>query len=445
MNILFIMPQTRKKPYKGRYFQIISIFNKKNQLVFPILASLTPKKHSIKVIEENSENIKNTDEFDLVGITSITQQAIEAYKIADKIRNNGSKVVLGGWHPSALPNEAKEHADSVVIGEGEDSWPKLLKDFEKGNMKPFYKQTSPVNLESLPPIDTRIYPKGSKFQIIKPTRGCPNNCEFCAISNQPIRKKYRKTPIQDIIEDIKSRREKLFYFYDESLTVDVNYSKELFRKIKDLNIKFCALGNINLLGKDDELLKLANDAGCISWQIGFESISQTTLNAINKTSNKSKEYISSIKKIHDHGSAILGSFIFGFDTDTKDIFSKTNDFIAQADIDFPAAKILTPFPGTRLYERMEKEKRITTHDWSKYNLGNVVFKPKNMTEDELFFNVKDTYDNWYRAPLILNRLKTSLKSRYFGYWYFNNIFSFNLIRKFNITKRHLRTKLHKNT
>ena len=407
MKILFVHPYPLTTKFASELYSKIFV-NTSKPILFPILAALTPKEHSIEIIGTDDGSLPYDERYDIVGISCMTPEAINAYKIADEFRKNGNYVVLGGWHPSALPEEAKQHADTVVIGEAEEIWPKLLNDVQNKKTKPFYYQERPVDLKLIPPLRRDIYPKDTNLDI-NATRGCLNKCKFCSIVSQPLRRIYRMRPIENVISDIKLNPRRYFCFYDNSLTLNLNYSKQLFKEMEGLNKKFLAYGNINVLGSNEELLKLANEAGCTGWLIGFESISQETLRSIGKKANVVDEYIKSIKKIHDYNMIVIGSFVFGFDNDTKDIFNKTNDFISKSDIDFPYPNILTPYPGTYMYDLFDKQGRILTKDWSKYDLKHVVFQPKNMAAEELHNNVLESSKNWYNLSNIFNRFVCNTK------------------------------------
>lgn len=402
MKIILIQPVSKnsKRPLLLNFFKINSSPIK--PLVFPILAALTPKKHTVEVIERKPKDIDFNKEVDLVGISSMTPEAMSAYEIADEFRKQDVKVVLGGWHPSATPEEAKQHADSVVIGEGEEIWPQLLNDFENKNLKPFYRQDRPVDVNNFPRPDLSIYPKGTNVGILA-TRGCPNKCKFCSIASQIHRKKYRMRPIENVIQEIQQNSNNPLSFQDNSLTINLNYTKKLFKEMAKIDKKFYAYGNIDMLGRDDELLKLASEGGCICWVVGFESVNQESLDSVGKRTNIVDNYISSIKKVHDYGIEIMGSFVFGFDADTIDTFRQTDDFIAKSEIDYPYCNILTPFPGSQLFNKYEEEGRILTKDWSKYNLKNVVFEPKNMTTEQLLKHTQKSHKKWYRVHNIIKR------------------------------------------
>jgi len=215
-------------------------------------------------------------------------------------------------------------------------------------------------------------------------------------------------PIENVVEEIRLLPRKIFGFDDNSLTINPNYTKQLFKKMKELNKKFIAMGNINVLGKDDELLKLASEAGCIAWFIGFESVSQSSLISVGKKTNITKEYISSVKKIHDYKMMIIGSFVLGFDYDTPDIFDMTDKFVEKSEIDVVHYHQLMPYPGTPIFDRLDKQGRILTKDWNKYTHDYVVFKPKYMTPEELLTNTRRLREKYYKMSHSIKRIVKSM-------------------------------------
>ena len=413
MKILFICPQpkdllltTYEKKKTSLFHKIMLKLTSINKnMSLPILAAVTPREHTVMLQEGTFDEINFNIDCDIVGITYTTLDALCAYKIADEFKRRKITVILGGYHASALPDEAKQHADAVVIGEAEEIWPQILKDFERGKLKPFYKQDRPTDPRKIPIPLFEMYPKNASLGI-QASRGCPMGCEFCSITNARFRNIFRPRPIEDVIEEISLNPQKNISFYDPSLTIDPSYTKALFKGIKDsgINKKFACYGNINILAKDDELLKLASEAGVIQWEIGFESIIQKSLNDIGKKSNRVKEYAKGIRKIHNYNMMILGDFVFGFDNDPPDIGDKTLEFVNDSDIDIPDVQILTPFPGTPLFNRLENEGRIITKDWSKYDFEHVVFKPKRMTVEELYENAKIFFKKSYKKTKILKRV-----------------------------------------
>jgi radical SAM superfamily enzyme YgiQ (UPF0313 family) len=414
MRILFIWPRPPNlifeeyDPNRSYLSKIMSkILSFPKPLTFPILAAVTPKEHTVEIMEGGPREIDYDEKYDIVGITFTTRYTLWAYEIADEFRKRGVYVVLGGWHASALPNEAIQHADSVVIGEAEDTWLQLLADFKTGKIKQFYYPEKPVSVEGMPhPLN--IYPEGPILGV-QATRGCPYGCEFCAITNMKFRNKFRMRPVNEVIDEIQSLPGKIFNFHDNSMTIKPDYTKKLFREMEGLGKKFYGFGNINILGKDEELLKLARNAGCVGWLIGFESISQESIDLIGKKTNIVEDYLSSVRKIHDYGMIILGSFVFGFDGDKPDVFKNTDDFVRKSEIDIPDAMILTPYPGTPLFDRLDREGRIITKDWDKYNFEHVVFKPKHMTAEELFDYTCRLYKKWQSWPPIVKRIVKSLR------------------------------------
>ena len=408
MDILFIQPHYQTKPtffelWAGNLFKFTADFTLQQ------LAAITPPEHTTDLLVEQYKPINYDDNYDIVGITCLTPTAIRVYEIADEFRRRGVKVVLGGYHPSALPEEAKQHADSVVIGEAEVIWPQLLKDIENDKILPFYRNVRPINPELIPPAKRSNKKNAFNVEAIQATRGCPTGCEFCAITNMEFRRVFRPRPLNDVIEEIKSIPCRSLIFYDNSLTINVEYTKSLFREMRDLNKTFICYGNVNILGKDDELLKLASEAGCLVWHIGFDSISQQAMDNVGKTTNKVEEYAKAVKKIHDYNMGISGSFIFGFDEDTPDIFNRTLDATTEWEIDSIDFNTLRPLPGTPLFNRFEKEGRILTRAWSKYIEGNVVFQPKNMTVEELNQGVRGIIKEAYSYTAYMKRIFRGLR------------------------------------
>ncbi len=377
-----------------------------------ILSSLTPDRYKADIKEYfRLGDIETNDDYDIYGLSFMTQYAPEAYRIADELRERDKKVILGGWHASALPEEAKQHADAVVIGEAEETWPKLLVDFERDKLRSFYEPERPVAPENIPILK---HHGKRRYNGVMATRGCPFGCDFCSVTNSKFRNIFRPRPIKHVIEEIRSINEKYIVFHDNSLTINVEYTKQLFKELKGINKKFVASGNVNVLGRDDEFLKLASEAGFVGWFVGFESFSTQSLNEIHKKTNKVKDYKLTVKKLHDYNMHVTGSFIFGFDNDSRQTFDLAFDHIQSIEIDIPYINILTPYPGTPLFDRLEKEGRILTKDWSKYTQRDVVFQPKNMTAEELFNHTQELHDNLFSYSQILKRIIKSAKQIYFS-------------------------------
>ena len=436
MKILFVYPWP-KKPKNSFYLSKLkwklfsTIASSSDDLVCQTIAAITPKNHTIQMVDEAAEEIDFNADVDLVAITSLTVSAPRAYEIADQFRKNGKKVVIGGWHATALPDEAKQHADSIIIGEGEETFPALLNDFENNKMKPFYEQQQPADLNRVPILskeERMKYKSGPFSQSIQISKGCPVGCNFCAISYRKFGNIHRARSVENVVKELETIPQRIISFADPSLTINPKYTKQLFKAIKPLNKVFGCEGNANILGKDEELLKLAAEAGCISWYVGFESVNQDTINSIGKSTNIVTNYKSIIKKIHDYGMRVEGAFIFGFDTDKTDIFDNTINTIKDWELDLIDISILTPYPGTPLFNQLEKENRILTKNWELYDSIHVVHKPKQMTPEELLNGVQKVWDGLYPEIFTMKRV---LRARILGL----NAFVTSALRNYLYYKR----------
>jgi len=380
-------------------------------LTFPTLAAHTPPDHSVIMIDERIEKIDFSVPCDLIGITALTCEALRAYEIADEFRRRGITVVLGGPHASVLPNEAKTHADSVVIGEAEESWPRLLRDFEKGELQSFYQQKHPTDIRMLPPPDMSILSYHTLSGGVQTSRGCPNGCKFCYIGNSKDGRVFRKRPIEQVVQEIQRNKKRKIMLYDASMTIDVEHTKALFRALRGLHKRFLCLGNIDVLGQDDELLRLSKEAGVIQWSAGFESVSQESLSEAWKKTNTVHDYSKAIEKIHAHKIMVRGFFVFGFDHDTNDIFDKTVEFVQTSHLDSANFGMLTPLPGLPLFKELKKQHRILTTNWDKYGFHRpVVFQPKELTETELLNGYKKAYRKYYSWSAIAKRFHYLIRS-----------------------------------
>ncbi len=406
MNILLVFPRIEHGATtysdKGSWSSILFGYP---IITLPHLAGITPRQHTVKIVNENYEDIDFDEPTDLVGITSYTMTAPRVYEIADEFRRRGKKVVLGGYHPTAMPQEAIQHADSVVLGEAELTWPELIHDMEKGVLKQFYGPNPDFDMAEIPPIRRDLIRQNPMIGAVQSTRGCPNQCEFCAIAsfcNHAV--KHR--PVKNVVDEITQMPNRIFVIHDPSLTVNPSYSRELFKELirQKVHKGWVSNGNSNVLGKiDDEFLDLAKKSGCVEWFVGFESVSQEALNGIKKTVNKVEDFKKTIKRLHKHGMAVQGGIIFGFDQDTPEIFDLTLEKMNDWELDAVEINILTPFPGTPLYDRLEREGRIISKDWKRYNQVDVVFKPKHMTEKELFEGARKVAKQYYSMPNVIMR------------------------------------------
>lgn len=406
-------------------------------LTLTTLAALVPKELNakIEIYDEGIEDLPPNLDSDLVGMTVITGSAPRSYELAKKFRSNGIKVILGGPHVTLLPEEAMLHADAVVTGYAEETWPELLRDFSLGKLKSRYDMSHSFSLEkkeNLPFARRDLLRKNSykTTYTFEATRGCVHNCEFCVVPTAWGRKPYQK-PVSHIIDDIRQIGAKRLLFYDLNLIANRAYAKELFTALIPLKVKWVGLAT-TLLGKDDELLELTARSGCKGMLLGFESIFPDTLKLNNKSFNDPEQYAEIIKKLQKVGIAINGTFVFGNDTDTKDSFDAVRDFVLTTGIDLPRFSILTPFPRTPLFQRLEKENRIIERDWSKYDGQHVVFAPKQMTADELMRGHEKVWKDVYSYKGIFKRVLQNFMTPIFPIVVGANIayryYAFNLSR-----------------
>lgn len=352
------------------------------QLALHLLEGLTPPEYEVKTIEEEIENVDLDAECDLVGLSCMTSNAPRAYALAEEFKKRGKAVVMGGVHPTILPDEALRYADSVVIGEAEGVWEQLLEDFKDGRLKKKYHKPYP-SLDNYVHLKHRKGKKKRLFNVVPvmTTRGCPYNCDFCCV-HDIFGKKVRHIPIKNVVQDIADSGGKTFLFLDDNIIGDSKYAKELFRAIKPLNIKWGGQASISFV-RETELMKLAVESGCIGLFFGLESVSESQLLTMRKSIKEIEKVEEAIKKVKSFGIHFHASMIFGFDDDTKDIFSETLDFLDKNRIGSASLNILTPYPGTRTYQKFKNEGRIITDNWRYYDHNTVVFKPKNMSPLEL--------------------------------------------------------------
>ncbi len=369
-----------------------------------MIAGLTPDNFDIKIIDENVQDIDFSETPDIVGITGMTAVINRAYEIADIYRQKGTKVILGGIHVSMLPDEASQHADAIVVGEAENIWQTVLSDFANQQLKRSYKGTmyEPLNgngMVSRSLINKKAY---SMPNPIMTSRGCPHNCSYCSVT-QFYGYRFRHRPIDDIITEIKNIDDKWIAFVDDNIYGDIKHSKELFKKMKGLHVKWVGQGDMRI-ARNPELLELARGSGCEWLFMGIETISIENLKSIHKSFNMGDKYTEAIAKIKSTGIKVFGSFIFGLENDDESVFERTVKFGIDNKLDGANFYILTPFPGTELFTQMEKEGLLLHKDWSKYDANHVVFKHKKLTSEQLVDGLVYAYKEFYSIPSIIKRV-----------------------------------------
>jgi len=398
-----------------------------SQLTLPVLASQIPPGNDIQIIDENIEEIDFSKKADFVCITAMTAAATRGYEIADEFRKRGVKVLMGGVHVSSLPGDASKHADSVVIGESEGLFPLIFQDLKNGGLKPTYKLASKPDLSniSMPIRDLMNKELYVNIPKVETSRGCPFNCEFCS-TTEFFGTKMRYRPVENVIAELKKINKNFVFFTDNNIIGNPKYAKKLFKEIAKLKMRWISQCSINF-AKDTELLDLAAKSGCAGMLIGIESLNESAIASMKKKVNRVDEYVQAIKKIHKAGIGIIGCFVFGFDVDNHDIFGKTLKFIRKTNIEIPQLTVLTPFPGSALRKKMEKDKRVLHNQWDLYDGTSVVFKPKWMTIGELRKRYDWTSKKAYNYRSISWRVfKSFLRYRSFAksfiFWQINVVY-----------------------
>lgn len=375
-------------------------------LTLTTLAALVPPELNaeITIQDEGVQPLDLDFEADLVGLTAITGTALRAYRIADELRAKGHTVVLGGVHATLLPDEAARHADAIVLGYAEKSWPQLLRDFGRGDLKPRYFTPTGRSLDGVP-IARRDLLKKDRYATvnsIEATRGCPHKCDFCVVPTAWANT-YAHRPVEDVVAELRTFEGRTALFIDLSPVEDVQYAKALYRAMAPLRMRWVGLSTTRI-AEDDELLALAARSGCRGLLIGFESISQDTLNETHKHFHAAPKYADVVRKLHDHGIGIQGCFIFGFDSDDEGVFARTAEFVDKTKIDLPRYAVATPFPNTALYRRLEAQGRLLHQNWALYDVEHVVFQPKQMSPERLQEGLEWTWRQSYRFGSLCQRI-----------------------------------------
>jgi radical SAM superfamily enzyme YgiQ (UPF0313 family) len=387
-------------------------------VAFGILAALTPQDWQVKIIDENFAPFQYTPA-DLVGLTALTNTAPRAYQIARLYREQGVPTIMGGIHASMLPEEALQYVDSVVVGEAESVWPRVIADFEAGELQRTYRGGFP-ELKDMPIPRYDLYPRGC-IGAVQTTRGCPMNCDFCSVTafngNQ-----YRPRPVEEVLDELERIPKRIVAFLDDNI---VGYGKKneqralaLFEGMiqRRLNKLWVGLASMNF-ADNETVLEYAARSGCLMAMIGVEAEDPDALKEMNKTANLlalKKSYEEVFRRIHKYGIAIHGYFMYGLDVDTPDSLRKRTEFINACSVDSVGVSIMCPFPGTRLYEKMRQQRRLRytnfPQDWVHYDYSQVAHRPQHMAPDELQRLVSEACREIYRGGAIWARFFRALRA-----------------------------------
>lgn len=367
------------------------------------LAALVPEElgFEIRCCDENVQKLPLHEDFDLVAISLITGTAYRGYELAKHYRSRGATVILGGVHVTLLPDEAARHADAIVVGFAEKIWPQLLRDYSRGQLKAEYKDSQQHFTDI--PHPRRDLQKSMGYgvpNVISATRGCKNNCDFCAVPAAGFG--WQTRPIDEVINEIRQVPSRRIVFNDVSMGEDPGYFKALLRAMIPLKKRWGGLVSTKVFS-DPEILDLLKKSGCVYLLIGFESLNDYSLSSIRKGFNKYDDYKNIIRDLHSIGVVLMGCFIFGFEEDDKDIFQKTIDFVNDNRIDIPRYALYTPYPGTESFRRLEKEGRLLHKQWQHYDTQHVVFKPKLLSPEELDHGFRWAYQKTFTVSSSLKR------------------------------------------
>lgn len=374
------------------------------------IANMFYREHNVIIENENIRDINYDEYVDIVGISITVDVLPRAVEIAKKFREKGVTVIGGGIQITACPDCMTEAFDAVSVGMAEKTWFDIVRDFKEGKLKKIYTCSANVKGSDIIAPAYNLLKKGEYLytNIVSTSRGCPFKCDFCYNSCEYCRDIYINRPIEDVIADIKAINKKHIMFIDDNFIGNPKWTREFVKELKPLNIKWNAAVSSNI-GDMPDLLDEMAESGCQSLFIGFESLNEKSLKDVHKNQNSIAKYERLVNEIHKRGIMINASFVFGLDGDDVTTFKTTLDWIIKNKIETVTSHILTPYPGTKLYADFLKEGRITDFDYSNYNTAYVVFKPVNMTAEELYEGYLNIYKEIYSLRNIVKRMPKSKK------------------------------------
>jgi radical SAM superfamily enzyme YgiQ (UPF0313 family) len=414
MKIKLIQPAMLPRPMDTKLKTRMS-----PSLALLTIANLTPKEHEVIIKNENVEKIDFDEPVDLAAITVTVDVMNRAVEISKEFQKRNVTVIAGGIHITADPEGALNSFDAICVGMAERVWAKILKDKENDSLKKIYYDMENVDGKEIVSPDYNIIDNKKYLytNIISTSRGCPFECDFCYNSCKNVLKTYINRPIDDVIKDIKALKTRHIMFIDDNFIGNPKWTKKLLEEIKPLKLKWNAAVTSNIVDMP-ELLDEMKLSGCQSLFIGFESINSKSIDSVHKVQNSVKKYEKLADEIHKRGIMINASFVFGLDEDETTVFKNTLDWIVRNKIETVTSHILTPYPGTKLYSSLKEENRIADYNLSNYNTAHVVYKPRNMTSEELYNGYLWIYKEVYTFKNIMKRLPKS-KEQWIPFLAFN--------------------------
>jgi radical SAM superfamily enzyme YgiQ (UPF0313 family) len=383
-------------------------------LTLPMLAAVTPAHYEIRLVNETVEDIPFDERWDLVGVTGMGSGIVRAWQIADEFKRRGAKVVIGGIAASLLgPELSLNHADAVVTGEAEEVWPELLDDFEHGRLKTVYRMRKPPPIETLPlpRYDLMNRSRLGLWRPVQATRGCPFTCNYCSITAF-FEAGYRKRPVAEVVRDVRAARlsgTRYIAFIDDNIGVDFKYCAELWEALIPEKIIWISQCSLHIAERPD-MLRLARKSGCRLLSFGIETTSPESLRMVDKEWNRPERYREAVETIRRHGIDVSTEMIIGLDGDDSTVFERTYDFIMDNQISVPRVHIMTPIPGTPLYEELKRDGRIVSEDFSRFSGGQVIYRPRNLKPDELQAGYWKLYENLFSWRAIRRRIAVNRAS-----------------------------------
>jgi radical SAM superfamily enzyme YgiQ (UPF0313 family) len=414
MKIKLVAPKMSLRPmdteFKRRMVPSMSLL---------VLAALTPDTHDLEIIDENTSPINDFSRADLVGITCTVDTFDRARTIASRFRASGTPVIMGGIFPSACPEIAGQASDSVCVGYAEPLWADILADAQKGSLQKLYRcsDVSDLRMVPHPKWDAISRTRYLYTNVVTTSRGCPHQCDFCYNSCEYVPRRYLRRPVDSTVREIEQLDTKQVMFVDDNFIGNTTWLDEFLTAIAPLDLTWHAAVSADI-GNKLPLLDKMQETGCHSLFIGFESINQASIAGVMKRQNRVVQYERTIQEIHSRGIMVNASMVFGFDQDTSDVFDDTLQWLVNNRVETMTAHILTPYPGTMLHTRLEKEGRITDRNLSHYNTSHVVYRPALMSPDELLDGYLNIYKDFYSARNIVRRMPES-RDRWFPYLLFN--------------------------
>jgi radical SAM superfamily enzyme YgiQ (UPF0313 family) len=403
------------------------------------VAAVTPSRHQVQLLDENVEALDFDADVDVVGITFMTALAPRAYQIARAFRARGKTVVGGGYHATLVPEEAVEHFDAIVVGDAEGAWEKVLEDIEANQLRRIYtadcrRPLAPLTAkergELRVPIPRReLLSRTARFYVtinaVQSGRGCIHACRYCSVTAFH-KRQYRRRPLADVHDELRGIPRD-FIFVDDNIIASRDGALELFRAMTSLGKRWVAQCPVEV-ADDPELLQSMRAAGCCGLFIGIETASEESLAAMDKGFNESRRYEERLRRIRQHRIGVVAGMMVGLDRDDPAVFERCLWFLRHTQIDAVQLNILTPLPGTPLFEEMKQAGRVTDSDWSRYDFRHVVFRPAGMTAEQLQAGADWLYAQFYRLDRILLRsLRTLVTSGWLQAW---------LALKLNLTYRY---------